>query len=328
MAEPASKTELSFDEFSTGLEYCVRFASSLRFMAQGFPQLLPGTISDDAAVHHGAKSMASIECFLLHIDGSGSPENRHVDTVNRIVAQAGPEVMIDGQRYASWHEAALECVNRVYRLTCYVAGSSVHSNLTPEAELAMREHVATWDTYKAIRENLDGVAEYLSADSTDWQELSVALRRERWFCEKVLNQEVLKSGSANAADQPAATVAANEHGPDAIDVIPEADVAVATPIPPQVPPYLGLVFNHDSTVSRIGEAYKLIPPIHLSEQKLRLFKFIWEAGDQGRTVNELVPAIVANKKILKTEKDRIDLSEIDIDLGGHGEYLVRCTKEK
>jgi hypothetical protein len=93
-------------------------------------------------------------------------------------------------------------------------------------------------------------------------------------------------------------------------------------------PFLGLVFNHDSTVSRQGDDYKHIPPIPLAPQRLKLLKFIHEAGERGRTVAELVPRIVANKRILTSEKSRLDLSEIDIDLGENGQYVVRCTKQK
>lgn len=111
----------------------------------------------------------------------------------------------------------------------------------------------------------------------------------------------------------------------------ESDV-VADGTPPSASPssdggpYLGLVFHHDSTVSRNGSDYKHIPSIHLAPQPLRLLKFIHDAGKRGRTVNELVPAIVANKKILTTEKSRLNLSEIDIDLGPIGQYVVRCTR--
>ena len=90
--------------------------------------------------------------------------------------------------------------------------------------------------------------------------------------------------------------------------------------------YLGLVFHHDSTVSRIGSDYKHIPPIQLAPQPLKLLKFIHDAKERGRTVNELVPAIVATKRILTTEKSRLNLSEIDIDLGPTGQYVVRCTR--
>lgn len=111
----------------------------------------------------------------------------------------------------------------------------------------------------------------------------------------------------------------------------ESDV-VADVTPPSASPsidkgpYLGLVFHHDSTVSRIGSDYEHIPSISLAPQPLKLLKFIHDAGQRGRTVNELVPAIVATKRILTTEKNRLNLSEIDIDLGPTGQYVVRCTR--
>jgi len=45
--------------------------------------------------------------------------------------------------------------------------------------------------------------------------------------------------------------------------------------------FLGLVFNHDSTVSRHGDDYKHIPPIPLAPQPLKLLKFIHDAGQRG-----------------------------------------------
>ena len=93
-------------------------------------------------------------------------------------------------------------------------------------------------------------------------------------------------------------------------------------------PFLGLVFHHDSTVTRLGDDDKHIPPIALAPQPLKLLKFIHEAGQRGRTVNEIVPAIVATKRILTTEKSRFNLAEIDIDLGETGQYVVRCKKAK
>jgi hypothetical protein len=105
----------------------------------------------------------------------------------------------------------------------------------------------------------------------------------------------------------------------------EVKPASASPLI-DIVPYLGLRFHHDSTVSRIGSDYAHLPLIPLAPQPLKLLKFIHDAGERGRTVNELVPAIIANKRILTTEKSRLNLSEIDIDLGPAGQYVVRCTK--
>ena len=105
----------------------------------------------------------------------------------------------------------------------------------------------------------------------------------------------------------------------------EVKPASASPLI-DIVPYLGLRFHHDSTVSRIGSDYAHLPLIPLAPQPLKLLKFIHDAGERGRTMNELVPAIIANKRILATEKSRLNLSEIDIDLGPAGQYVVRCTK--
>jgi hypothetical protein len=91
-------------------------------------------------------------------------------------------------------------------------------------------------------------------------------------------------------------------------------------------PYLGLVFQHDSTVKRIGYEGNL--PIQLAPQRLKLLKFVHEAGNDGRTQSEIVPKIILNKNTLTSEKNRIklDLKTFDIDLGPRGQYVVRCTR--
>ena len=94
------------------------------------------------------------------------------------------------------------------------------------------------------------------------------------------------------------------------------------------PPFLGLVFHHDSTVSRRGDEYKSVPPIQLTPQRLKLLKCLHDAGSRGRTKNELIPEIVMKPRILTSEKNRLneDLIPLDLDLGGHGEYVIRCKK--
>lgn len=91
-------------------------------------------------------------------------------------------------------------------------------------------------------------------------------------------------------------------------------------------PFLGLVFQHDSTVKRIG--YEGNFPIQLAPQRLKLLKFVHEAGKVGRTQSEIVPNIILDKNTLTSEKNRIkqDLKTIDIDLGPRGQYVVRCTR--
>jgi hypothetical protein len=87
-----------------------------------------------------------------------------------------------------------------------------------------------------------------------------------------------------------------------------------------------LVFQHDSTVKRIGYEGNL--PIQLAPQRLKLLKFVHEAGNDGRTQSEIVPKIILNKNTLTSEKNRIklDLKTFDIDLGPRGQYVVRCTR--
>ncbi|MEJ7590122.1 MAG: hypothetical protein WKF77_01095 [Planctomycetaceae bacterium] len=92
-------------------------------------------------------------------------------------------------------------------------------------------------------------------------------------------------------------------------------------------PFLGLVFHHDSTVSRLGDEYKGTFAA-LSPQGLVLLKFIHAAGERGRTKPEIIPAVIANAGILKSEKNRLndDLIPLDLNLGPRSQYILTCCK--
>ncbi len=109
-------------------------------------------------------------------------------------------------------------------------------------------------------------------------------------------------------------------------MLPAAEVA---PVPPPPPSFLGLVFNSDLTVSRLGTEYRDILPIELSPQGLKLVRFIHDAGERGRTKNEIIPDIIAGSGILKSEKDRLknDLIPLDLHLGPRSQYVLTCSKK-
>ncbi len=94
-------------------------------------------------------------------------------------------------------------------------------------------------------------------------------------------------------------------------------------------PFLGLVFNHDSTVSRRGLNYDSVPAIPLPPQPLKLLKFVHEAGQKGRTQNEILTSLEISSRSLATEKNRLkdSLIPIDVDLGPKGQYIVRCLHD-
>lgn len=77
------------------------------------------------------------------------------------------------------------------------------------------------------------------------------------------------------------------------------------------PPYLGLEFNDDLTVSRLGNAYKDSCRISLSLQQFRILKFIHGAGESGRTSGEMKAERFTS---LKQEKTKINAKLIPIDL--------------
>lgn len=78
-------------------------------------------------------------------------------------------------------------------------------------------------------------------------------------------------------------------------------------------PYLGLLFNDDFTVSRLGNDYqdKRTCVIALSRQQFQILKFIHEAGENGRTKSEMEAAGFTS---LRQEKWKINDKLIPIDL--------------
>jgi hypothetical protein len=88
-------------------------------------------------------------------------------------------------------------------------------------------------------------------------------------------------------------------------------------------PFLGLVFNHDSTVSRLGDAYKN-KKIRVEPQPLELLKFVHDGGPDGRTQIAIISELRIDQKNLKSVKERVNsaLISIDLSLGPRGQYVV------
>ena len=95
------------------------------------------------------------------------------------------------------------------------------------------------------------------------------------------------------------------------------------------PPYLGLMFHDDSTVSRLGDAYKdkRTSVISLSPQQFKILKFIHGAGIIGRTKSEMDAEGFTS---LKQEKTKINEKLIPLDLRfAIGEHkLIHTGKEQ
>ena len=92
---------------------------------------------------------------------------------------------------------------------------------------------------------------------------------------------------------------------------------------PPPPPFLGLVFNHDSTVSRLGDDYK-DKRIPVEPQPLLLLKFVHDGGPDGRTQNAIISALSIDQNNLKSVKNRVNetLIPLGLSLGPRGQYAV------
>ncbi len=88
-------------------------------------------------------------------------------------------------------------------------------------------------------------------------------------------------------------------------------------------PYLGLVFHHDSTVSRLGDDYK-DKRIRVEPQPLLLLKFVHDGGQDGRTQNAIISALSIDQNNLKSVKNRVNetLIPLGLSLGPRGQYAV------
>ena len=88
-------------------------------------------------------------------------------------------------------------------------------------------------------------------------------------------------------------------------------------------PYLGLVFHHDSTVSRLGDDYKDMR-IRVEPQPLLLLKFVHDGGQDGRTQNAIISALSIDQNNLKSVKNRVNetLIPLGLSLGPRGQYAV------
>ena len=89
--------------------------------------------------------------------------------------------------------------------------------------------------------------------------------------------------------------------------------ALSASTPVDEAPYLGLVFNHDLTVSRLGEAYSNPTrcAIQLSVQQFTILRFMHDAGPNGRTTTEMNAQGYTS---LKQEKQKIKDKLIPLDL--------------